>query len=60
MTHLEHRSPELEKVVNADDSDHLATRQLENKLNPKCMTMQDWVEVQSKDKIMSKIIHLFK
>ena len=41
-------------------TDHPATRQLENKLNSKCMTMQDWVEVQSKDKIISKKLHLFK
>ena len=44
------------------DSDHLApaTRLLENELNPKCMTIQDWVEAQSKDKIISEIVQLFK
>ena len=60
MTHLEHGSSELEKVVNVDNSDCLATRQLEKKLNPKCMTIHDWVEAQCKDKIISKIVHLFK
>ena len=43
-----------------DDSDYLATRQLENKLNPTGMTIQDWVESLSKDKIINKIVHLFK
>ena len=49
----------MENVLNADDCDHLATRQLENKMNPKCMIIQDWVEAQSKDKIISEIVHLF-
>ena len=60
MTCSEHGSSELEKVVNVDESDHLATGQLENKLNPKYMTIQDWVEAQSKDKIISEIVHLFR
>ena len=60
MTCTEHGPSELEKVLIADDSDCPATRQLENKLNPKCMTINDWVEAQSKDKIISKIVHLFK
>ena len=60
MTCTKHGLSELEKVVNADDSDHPATGQFENKLNPKCMTIQDWVESQSKDKIISEIVHLFK
>ena len=43
-------------------TDHLAptTGQLEDKLNPKCMTKQDWMEAQSKDKTIGEIIHLFK
>ena len=41
-------------------TDCLTTRQLENRLNPKFMTIQGWVEPQSKDKIISKIVHLFK
>ena len=60
MTCLEHGSSELEIITNADDSDHLAIGLLENKLNPKCITIQDWVEAQSKDKIISEIVHLFK
>ena len=40
----EHGSSELENISNMDDSDHPATRWLENKLNQKCMTIQDWVE----------------
>ena len=57
----EHGSSEVRKVVNTDDSSCLTTDgQLENKLNPKCMTIQDWVEAQSKDKIISEIVHLFK
>ena len=62
MTHLEPGSSKLKIILKVDDSDHLAlaTRQLENKLNPKCMTVQDWVETQSKDKIIGEIVHLFK
>ena len=59
-THVEHGSSELEKILTVDNSDCLATGQLENKLNPKCMTIQDWVEAQSRDKIIDKIVHLFK
>ena len=62
MTCPEPGSFELETVLNADDSDYpaLATRQLESKLIPKCMTIQDWIEAQSRDKIISDIVHLFK
>ena len=60
MTHPEHGSSELKNITSVDDSDHLTTGLLENKLNPKCMTIQDWVDVQSKDKIISKIVLLFK
>ena len=42
-THLEHGLSELENISNVDDSDHMATGQLKNKLNPKCMTIQDWI-----------------
>ena len=38
----------------------LASRQSGQKFNQKCMTKQDWVEVQSKDKAIGEIIHLFK
>ena len=60
MTCLEHGSSELENITNADDSDHLTTRPLENKLNPKCIIIQNWVEAKSNDKIISKIVHHFK
>ena len=56
ITCPEHGSSELEKVLNVDNSDHLAIGQLENKLNPKCMTIQDWVEAQSKDKIQETVL----
>ena len=52
MTHPEQGSSKLESITSVDDSDHLTTRPLENKLNPKCMTIQDWVDAQSKDKII--------
>ena len=57
MTCLEHELSMLKTVSKADDSDHLAltSRQSGDKLNPKCMTMQDWVE--SKGKTISEIIH---
>ena len=55
MTHPEHRSSELENIKSVDDSDHLTIGLLENKLNPKCMTIPDWVNAQSKDKIISEI-----
>ena len=58
----EHELPMLKTVSKADNSDHLAlaSGQSGDKLNPKCMTKQDWVEAQSKDKIIGEIIHLFK
>ena len=62
MTHLEPESSVLQSVSKADDSGHLAltSRWSGDKLNPKCMMKQDWVEAQSKDKIIGEIIHLFK
>ena len=52
MTHPEHESSVPKTISKADDSGHLAliSGQAEDKLNPKCMTKQDWVEAQSKDK----------
>ena len=41
MTHLEQESSTLESITSVDDSDHLTTGPLENKLIPKCMTIQD-------------------
>ena len=61
MTCLEPESSMLETESKADDSDHLAlSGPSEDKLNPKCVTKQDWVETQSKDKTIGEIIHLFK
>ena len=62
MTHSEPESSVLKTVSKVDDSAHpaLASRQSGNKLNPKCMNKQDWVEDQSKDKTVGEIIHLFK
>ena len=61
-THPEPESSMLQTVSKADDSDHLALASgwSGDKLNPKCMTKQDWVEAQSKDKTIGEIIHLFK
>ena len=61
-THLEPESSMLQTVSKADDSDHpaLTSGQLGEQLNSKYMTKQDWVEAQSKDKTIGKIIHLFK
>ena len=52
----------LKTVSKVDNSNHaaLAFQQSEGKLNPKCITKEDWVEAQSKDKIISEIINLFK
>ena len=58
--HLEHGSSKVKKVVRTDHSNCPTARQLEDKLNPKCMTIQDWVEAQSKDKIIGEIVQLFK
>ena len=58
------REPESSvlKTISKADSDNppLASRLSGYKLNPKCMIKQDLVEDQSKDKIISEIIHLFK
>ena len=61
-THPEHDSSMLKTVSKADDSDHLALASGWSgvKLNPNCMSKQDWVEAQSKDKTISEIIHLSK
>ena len=46
MTHPEPESSVLQTVSKVDNSDHpaLASRWSGDKLNPKCMTKQDWVE----------------
>ena len=40
--------------MSTDDSSCLITKQLEDKLNPKCMSIHDWVETQAKDEIIGK------
>ena len=62
MTHPEPESSMLQTVSKADNSDHLelASGQSGDQLNPKCMTQQDRVEAQYKDKIIGEIIYLFK
>ena len=59
-TCLEHETSEVRKEMGMDDSSCLTARQLEDKLNPKCMSIQDWVESQSKDKMIGEIVQLFK
>ena len=51
----------LGTVTRVDESGHpeIATGSLKDQLNPKCMTKQDLVQGQSKDKTIGKIIHLF-
>ena len=62
MTCPENKSSMLKTVSKADDSEcpALASGQSNDKLNPKCMTKQDWVKAHSKDKAIGEIIHLFK
>ena len=56
----ESRQSEVRKAANADNSSCPTVRQLEDKLNPKCMSIQDWAEAQSKDKIIGEMFRLFK
>ena len=62
LTCLKPISSVMEAVTKPDDSSHpeVTTGPLEDQLNPKCMTKQDWVEGQSKNQTIGKIIHLFK
>ena len=62
LTHLELELPVLEAVRKLDESGHpeIDTGPVEDQLNQKHMTKQDWVEAQSKDKTIGEIIHLFK
>ena len=53
-------SSKLKDKSSVDDSDHPTARLLENTLNPKCMPIQDWVDAQSKDKIIGEIVLLLK
>ena len=58
----QHKSSKLKTMSKADDSEGLglASGESGDRLNPKCMTKQDRVEAQSKDKMIGEIIHLFK
>ena len=52
--------PEAESfALQTDDSSHLGKDQ-DPSLNPRCMTTLDWVEAQSKDKIIGEVICLYK
>ena len=57
---VENGSSEARKVVSVDDSSLPTARQLEDKLNSKCMSIQDCIEAQSKDKIIGEIVQLFR
>ena len=62
QSHLTHPEAELstsKTVSKPDNSSHLGDDN-DPSLNPKCMTTLDWVEAQSKDKTIGKIICLFK
>ena len=58
-TCLEDESVALKTVFKLDDSSH-PEDDLDPSLNLRCMTTLDWVEAQSKDKTIGKIICLFK
>ena len=56
--------PETKSVVSEmesklGDSSHLGVNE-DPSLNLKCMTTSDWIEAQSKDKIVGNIIKLYK
>ena len=56
----EDRLSAMRKVANVDDSGCLTARQSEDKLNPKDMSIQDWLEAQSKDKMIGETVQLFR
>ena len=54
LTHLESESSISGAATKSDDSSH-------PEMNLKCVTKQDWMEAQSKDKTIGKVvIQLFK
>ena len=58
QSHLTH--PEAKSfALQMDDHNHPGNDQ-DPSLNPRCMTTLDWVEAQSKDKIICKVICLYK
>ena len=60
LMHPEYGASEVRKVMGMEDTSCLTARQLKDKLNSKYMSIQDWLEVQSKDEIIGKIVQLFK
>ena len=62
LTCPESKLPVSKTVTKLDNSSHpeVVTDHLKNEFSPKCMTKLDWVEAQSKDKIIGEIIQLFK
>ena len=58
-THLESELSELNTVSNPDNSSHPGF-DTGHSLNPKCMTISDWIEAQSQDKTIGAVIRLFK
>ena len=59
LTCLEDELVAPKTVSKLDDSSHQGD-DLDPSLKPRCMTTLDWVEAQSKDKTIGKIISLFK
>ena len=59
LTHSESESSVSKTVSKSDDFGHLGVDN-DPQLNPNCMTTLDWVEAQSKDKTIGKIIQLFE
>ena len=58
-TYLETELFVSETESKLDDSSHLGVDE-DLPLNPKCMTISDWMEAQSRDKNVGEIICLFK
>ena len=57
--HPETKSFVTETASKLDDSSHPEVNE-DLSWNPNCMTMLDWIEAQSQDKIIGKIIQMFK
>ena len=55
LTCMEAESSILKAVSRPDDCSHLGDDN-DSSLNPKCMTTIDWVEAQTRDKLIGKII----
>ena len=59
LTHPESELSELKTVSKLDDSCHPGVN-TGHSLNPKCMTISDWIEAKSQDKTIGEVIQLFK